>query len=126
MAEFIESSDIVRSNIKKAQRATEILIAGSTDVEKVILFGSTAKNTATLKSDIDLAVSISGSLKRRVAYTKAIVEELEQQGFRVDLEFNKDKFTGPLSGALNLGIFGRESDFPEDAITQGIVLFRKQ
>lgn len=54
MSDKIYTIDEIKINLKK--------ILGKTDVIKVILFGSYAKNSATANSDIDLVIDSSGKL----------------------------------------------------------------
>lgn len=55
-----------------------------TGIEKVILFGSQAKGTASIHSDIDLAVIFEANLTQEIFITK-IIKKLEKQ-FKVKIQ----------------------------------------
>lgn len=76
------------------------LLDVSSDVKKVILFGSWAKGTASIKSDIDLAIIFEKELKSEIEITR-FVKNLEQK-FKKEIQVhyftertfnNKNKLT---------------------------------
>ena len=125
MLEAIEASPITTEYINKAKELTGIL-STSTCVERVIVWGSTVKGLAGKDSDIDMIVLVSGSLNTRIRYTEEVFDTLEQQGHRVALYFNERNFKGPRGGSIHLGVLGGEESLPNDALTQGIVLFDRR
>lgn len=125
MKEGMEVSPATLKNFQTVQKVTALL-STSPIVDKVILFGSTVKGLANRDSDIDIIVIVSGSLHPRIQYTEDMYELLQREGYRVALHFNE--FKGPRGGSIHLGVYNsvrHEEYIPEDALTEGIVLFQR-
>lgn len=67
------------------------------DISKIVLFGSHAKGTASVNSDIDIAVVFSDDLKQEIKVTQ-IVRKLEKQ-FKIKIQVHY--FTGNGFGGKN-------------------------
>lgn len=85
----IESHHESNIRLERACEVVPIIATEVMDVQRIVLFGSTARAQATIKSDIDLAIIISGDKRRDpglIAKWVEIKQKLESKRIRKDLD----------------------------------------
>ena len=64
------------------------------EISRIILFGSHAKGTASVKSDIDLAVVFETNLKEEIEVTRIIKRLEEKFGREIQVHYFTEKSFG--------------------------------